>query len=106
MTEKETPSPTQGPALKGSGTATKTRLQYTRCRNPLRARRVAAQRLEGGDPWRRTDPGVRGYPEAAAHLLGHGYTPAPNIPAMREMWKSGPETRALARIIAERWAVS
>jgi hypothetical protein len=64
--------------------------------------------LESGrsDPWRYDGPGVRGYEDAAHHLLAHGLTPAPNIPAMREMWKAGAESRWAVQIITQRWELA
>lgn len=66
-------------------------------------RRAASRRLSGGDPWWYPPPGERGYPEAAAHLLSCGLTPAPNVAAVRSMWKVGGESRRIAQVIAERW---
>jgi hypothetical protein len=48
-------------------------------------------------------PCLRGYPEAAAHLLDLGLTPAPNVPALRSMWKAGGHARQCALIIAAAW---
>lgn len=66
------------------------------------ARRSASRRLPGGDPWR-YDPPTRGYEEAAAHLLGHGLTPAPDRVGLHRMWKCGGHQRIDAETIAERW---
>lgn len=76
----------------------------------LRRRRGAShrlQQLDSGvcDPWR-YEPPTGGYPEAAAHLLAHGLTPAPNAAALREMWKAGGDERAAAQTVRERWAGS
>jgi hypothetical protein len=63
--------------------------------------------LESGrsDPWLFDDgPAHRGYEAAARHLLDYGLTPAPNLPALRAMWKAGAESRRVAQVIAERWA--
>ena len=57
----------------------------------------------GRDPLHACNPGVDGYEAAAAHLLSVGLTPAPNIPAMRVMWRHGGDGRRLARTISEFW---
>ena len=49
---------------------------------------------------------VDGYLDAALHLLSHGLTPAPDIAAMRVMWRRGGDDQRLARIISERWQVT
>jgi hypothetical protein len=83
----------------------------------LRRRREAAYRLPPlpcghVDPWTCRHPGepsarqVDGYHAAAVHLLGHGLLPAPNLPALREMWRRGGRDQALVRHIAERWEVA
>jgi hypothetical protein len=74
----------------------------------LRRRRATSWRLpvlESGrsEPWWYEPPGERGYPEAAEHLLHAGLTPAPNLPAMRSMWRSGGQSQRIARFITERW---
>jgi hypothetical protein len=43
-----------------------------------------------------------GYYATAQHLLAAGLLPAPNVPAMRVMWRD-PEQRDMVRYIAERW---
>ena len=73
----------------------------------LRRRRAASRRLpvldDGhADPWCYPPP-QRGYEAAAAHLLAYGLTPAPNLDAMRRMWRCGGEARRIARAVAERW---
>lgn len=76
----------------------------------LRARRAASQRLPildhsgRADPWFYGPP-TRGYELAARHLLDHGLTPAPNVPAMRVMWRHGGDQQRLAMRIAELWEV-
>jgi hypothetical protein len=70
----------------------------------LRRRRAACR--GASDPWSYPPPGPRGYPAAAQHLLGCGLTPAPNLAALREMWRSGGEQRAAADLIADRWGLA
>jgi hypothetical protein len=82
----------------------------------LRRRRAASYRLpvlDSGhaDPWFYDDiePSERtadGYYAAAQHLIAAGFLPAPNIPAMRLMWRRDDEQRELVRYIAERWEVA
>ncbi len=50
-----------------------------------------------------TDVMIDAYSAAAQHLLDHGVTPAPNVPAMRVMWRRGGADQRLARRISERW---
>jgi hypothetical protein len=74
----------------------------------LRCRRSASRRLailDSGraDPWVYEPPGVSGYEAAARHLLDHGLVAAPNLPALREMWKAGGESRRVAQVIFEWW---
>ncbi|WP_375488022.1 hypothetical protein [uncultured Mycobacterium sp.] len=74
----------------------------------LRARRAASWRLpvlDSGrsDPWHYLPPGVRGYPDAATHLLDHGLTPAPNREGLQVLWRRGGHSRRAAQFIAERW---
>lgn len=70
----------------------------------LHARRYASRRLPGGDPWRRYErPGVRGYEEAALHLLDCGVTPAPNRDGLRAMWRRDEHSRQAAVFIAQAW---
>lgn len=65
------------------------------------------------DPWTCSHDGnamsehdVDGYRAAAQHLLDAGLAPAPNVPALRAMWRRGNEERRLARTISERWEVA
>jgi hypothetical protein len=80
-----------------------------RCRSELHRRRSASWRLpvlDSGrsEPWLYGDgPALRGYEDAAVHLLSLGLTPAPNLPALREMWRAGAEIRLVAQVISERW---
>ncbi|OBB08921.1 hypothetical protein A5668_11945 [Mycolicibacterium fortuitum] len=82
----------------------------------LRRRRAATYRLPAldcghTDPWvcdcrndiEMTDQYVDGYRDAAEHLLSQGLTPAPNLPAMRAMWKRGGDDQRLAMRIAQLW---
>ena len=92
--------PPKGPINSlGSHHTTPTGIEYSR---GLRRRRAAGWRLPGGDPWR-YEPPTAGYELAAAHLLEAGFPPAPCLLAMRQMWKSGPESRRIAQAVAERW---
>jgi hypothetical protein len=68
----------------------------------LRARRAASWRIPGGDPWF-YEPPAAGYELAAEHLIDHGLLPAPNLSAMRSMWRAGGQSQRTARFIAERW---
>jgi hypothetical protein len=84
--------------------------QSNRTCGQMRARRAASQRLAAldsgrSDPWWYEPPGERGYDAAAAHLLELGLTPAPNLPALRAMWKAGPESRRVAQVLAELWGL-
>jgi len=82
----------------------------------LRRRRAASYRLpvlECGrsDPWYYAPPApsertADGYYAAAAHLIGMGLLPAPDLGAMRILWRRDTEQRNLARHIAERWAIA
>jgi hypothetical protein len=86
----------------------------------LRRRRAATYRLPAddcshADPWtckchnstdNTTDQYIDGYRDAARHLLAQGLTPAPNLPAMRGMWKRGGDDQRLAMRIAQLWEVA
>jgi hypothetical protein len=85
----------------------------------LRRRRLAACRSMPAacgcrDPWtcrcwnpdEITDRYVDGYRDAAEHLLAQGLPPAPNLPAMRVMWRRGGTDQRLALRIAEVWEVA
>ena len=83
----------------------------------LRRRRAASRRLPvldhsgRADPWYYDRPApseheTDGYCAAAAHLLAAGLLPAPDLGAMRIMWRRDTEQRNLARHIAERWEVA
>jgi hypothetical protein len=49
---------------------------------------------------------VEGYYATAQHLLAAGLLPAPNVPAMRILWRQDGEQRRVARLVAERWDVA
>jgi hypothetical protein len=77
----------------------------------LRRRRAGSYRLPvldcgRSDPWHYDEPGERGYLEAAAHLLGHGLTPAPNPAGLSHMRRRGGPARYSAGVIAERWELA
>ena len=78
----------------------------------IHRRRNASRRIEGGDPWRYDDPDeiteqyVDGYRDAAEHLLNQGLAPAPNLRALRVMWRRGGEDQRLAIRVAEMWEVA
>jgi len=69
------------------------------CRDPWTCRCYDAP---SGSPERNAD----GYYATAQHLRAAGLLPAPNVPAMRLMWRRDAEQRELVRLIAERWEVS
>lgn len=86
----------------------------------IRRRRAATYRLPAldcghADPWtckchddtdESTGQYIDGYRDAAQHLMVQGLTPAPNLPAMRGLWRRGGADRDLVRGIAERWEVA
>lgn len=84
----------------------------------LRGRRDASRRSEPlacgcRDPWtcmcfdgEPTEKAVDGYAAAVDHLNSCGLAAAPNIAAMRVMWRRGGDDRQLVRDIASRWGVS
>lgn len=83
----------------------------------LHRRREASRRLPvlpcgHADPWRYhdadeiTEKYVDGYRDAAQHLIDVGLTPAPNLRAMRVMWRRGAGEQRLAVRLAERWEVA
>jgi hypothetical protein len=82
-----------------------------RCRSELHRRRSASWRLpvlDSGraDPWLYEDgPALRGYEDAALHLMSLGLTPAPDLPALQAMWKAGAESRRAAQVVAQRWGL-
>jgi hypothetical protein len=79
------------------------RVQDNAYARQLKLRRAASRRLPDGDPWRYNRPGVAGYADAAAHLIELGLCPAPNVPALRAMWKAGGDNRYRAEFIAKTW---
>jgi hypothetical protein len=65
------------------------------------------------DPWTCShddgtisDAQVDAYRAAALTLLALGYTPAPNIAAMRVLWRRRGFDRDLVQRISEQWQVS
>jgi hypothetical protein len=79
----------------------------------LRRRRECSLRVEPlfcgcRDPLpHRCEPSpIRGYVEAAEHLLSHGLPPAPNIAALRAMWREGGRNQRLALRVVELWTVA
>jgi hypothetical protein len=86
----------------------------------LRRRRESARRLAildcgCSDPWGHrchdtivtpTDIEVDAYIQTALMLLDLCMTPAPNIPAMRVMWRRGGADRRLVQRISSLWEVS
>ncbi len=83
-----------------------------------RRRREAARRLPPldcgcRDPWTcrhhdgpLSERQLDAYADAAEHLLTVGVTPAPNLPAMRRMWRRGGDELRLAVQIAQRWELA
>ena len=76
----------------------------------LPRRRAASRRLpvldcRRSDPWYYQPP-VAGYPDAAAHLLELGLTPAPDIEGLRQMWRRGSCHRRDAARIAQAWELT
>lgn len=49
---------------------------------------------------------VWAYEAAVEHLLGRGLLPAPDVDALRSMWKAGGRSRRVAEIIAHRWEMA
>jgi hypothetical protein len=100
--------------------ASTTSLAETQCNAPLRRRRAAAieaRLLACGcsDPWtckhyqsvsEVSDVQVDAYRDTALTLLALGYTPAPNIPAMRVLWRRGGDDQRLVRKISQTWVVA
>lgn len=94
-------------------------ITYATNRNPLRARRHAADRvvpLSCGcrDPWspscgssdELTTKEVDGYRDAVVHLGEHGLTAAARLPELRALWHRGGPDRRLAQRIVQCWEVS
>ena len=53
-----------------------------------------------------TERYVDGYQAAAQHLMAHGMVPAPNVDAMRVMWRLGGDDQRLAVRLADYWEVA
>ena len=76
-------------------------------------RRRASWRCEplaGGhaDPWRPwrerlSDRQIDGYRDAVQHLHGLGLLAAPDVEAMRQLWRRSRDDRRLVSELAERW---
>jgi hypothetical protein len=49
---------------------------------------------------------IDGYRDAALDLLSEGLTPAPNVEAMRILWRRGGNDQRLAVRLAELWEVA
>lgn len=80
-------------------------------------RRAASPRMQPlpsghRDPWqpwspeRLSDVQLDAYATAAEHLLNLNLPPAPNIGAMRRLWRRGGAGQRLAVRIAERWELA
>jgi hypothetical protein len=99
----------------------------TNCHNNLyvdglKRRRAAARRLAildcgCSDPWghdhellldekKVSDVELDAYRDTALMLLSVGLTPAPNLPAMRMLWRRGGADRDLVSQISSRWEVA
>jgi len=76
---------------------------YTRRRGA--SRRLPVLSTGRADPWR-WQPVSVGYAAAAAHLIELGLIPAPNVDALRAMWRVGGYHRQTAEVIAERWGMT
>lgn len=66
------------------------------CRDPWPCRHYE-------EPVSITDQFVDGYRDACEHLLAEGLTPAPNVDALRVMWRRGGQEQRLAMRITELW---
>ena len=100
----ENQEPTNG---LGSHHTTSTSNDHTAVARRLRLRRGASYRLpvlESGrsDPWWYAPP-TAAYELAAAHLLGHGLTPAPNREGLQAMRRRGGHHYRAAKLIEQRW---
>lgn len=73
-------------------------LSCGRCTDPWTCRCREAQPIN--------DQYVDGYRDAAKHLLAQGLTPAPNVDAMRILWRRGGDDQRIARRISELWEVA
>jgi hypothetical protein len=108
------------PGTESGATTTTTTVDALNYINGCRRRRAATYRVPPidcgcADPWTcrcydAPEPSERnadGYHAAALHLLAAGLLPAPNLGAMRTLWRRrDSEQRELARHIAERWDVA
>ncbi len=103
------PTKENRPAGNGAESRTTGCTQYI---EGLRHRRAATYRLPPLDcghvdplTCRHGPNPINGYPEAADHLLTLGLCPAPNVPALRAMWKGGGTDQRNASHIVEAWEV-
>lgn len=117
--ESEVPAPAKEPAPiaaitvdiaehKAYGAGLHRRRTEARALRPLRCgcRDPWPCRHYGADQAPVTDQFVDGYRDAALHLLAEGLLPAPNVEALRALWRRGGEDQQLARRIAEDWKES
>lgn len=74
------------------------RLTCGRCTDPWTCRCYNPDQI--------TERYVDGYRDAAESLLAQGLPPAPNIQAMRMMWRRGGHDQQIARRISELWEVA
>lgn len=80
-----------------------------RCRGPVAVSRrydAGCEHQAGVKPRQSDGAPIAGYEAAARHLLGRGLLPAPNLPALRAMWREGGQKRRLAVFIAESWELA
>jgi hypothetical protein len=79
-------------------------------------RHASARRLEPLDCGRHSDPwvcdcvtsrySVDSYAAAARHLLAGGLTPAPDVEALRVLWRRSQADRDLVQAISALWEVA
>ena len=69
------------------------------CRDPWTCRHY-------DEPKPLTDHGVDAYRAAALALIEAGCCPAPNIDALRALWRRGGADRELVLEISQRWVVA
>ncbi|MGB0972040.1 MAG: hypothetical protein ACPGVG_13925 [Mycobacterium sp.] len=105
--------PTKENRPAGNGAESRTAGRHSEFIRQLRQRRAATYRLPALDcghvdplACRNGPDPINGYPEAAEHLLTLGLCPAPNLPALRAMWKRGGTNLRNASRIVEAWEVT